>query len=157
MADRETDVIARIAPGIAGVDAAKWDQIAGDHPFTSHAFLAALERSGSVGRGTGWTPAPILVEDESGELAAAEAHAAHHTNYVKIWAILLVLLLASLPALRAWPRPDLHDKLVAEGERRHQPRPPHDLVHPRSLTPAPGTRRRHPARRSGRAPALRDP
>ena len=72
MADRERQVIARIAPGVASLDAGQWDALAGGgDPFLSHAFLAALEQSGSVGDGTGWTPAPILVEGERGALAAA--------------------------------------------------------------------------------------
>jgi len=70
MADRESEIIARIAPGFESVDAAQWDAIAGGHPFTSHAFLVTLEESGSVGAGAGWSPAPILV-DEDGALAAA--------------------------------------------------------------------------------------
>jgi predicted N-acyltransferase len=72
MADRETQVIARIAPGVATLDAAEWDALAGPvDPFLSYAFLSALEGSDSVGDGTGWTPAPIIVEDEGGAIAAA--------------------------------------------------------------------------------------
>jgi predicted N-acyltransferase len=72
MADRESQVIARIAPGVASLDADQWDALAGrGDPFLSHDFLAALEQSGSVGEGSGWTPAPILVEGEGGALAAA--------------------------------------------------------------------------------------
>jgi predicted N-acyltransferase len=72
MADRESQVIARIAPGVATLDSGQWNALAGtDNPFVGHAFLAALEESGSVGEGTGWTPAPIIVEDENGGLAAA--------------------------------------------------------------------------------------
>lgn len=72
MADRESQVIARIAPGVASLDAAAWDALAGPaDPFLRHGFLAALEHSASVGEGTGWTPAPILVEDEGGSIAAA--------------------------------------------------------------------------------------
>ncbi len=41
------------------------------NPFLSHAFLLALERSGSVGGRTGWTPAYVLVEDPNGRLVAA--------------------------------------------------------------------------------------
>lgn len=40
------------------------------NPFITHAFLNALEVSGSVGRGTGWSPAHVLIEDESGTLLA---------------------------------------------------------------------------------------
>jgi predicted N-acyltransferase len=71
MADRENEVLARIAPGIAAIDPGEWDRIAGPHPFVGHAFLAALERSNSVGPGTGWTPVPIVIEGDGGALAAA--------------------------------------------------------------------------------------
>ncbi len=43
--------------GVGEVDAADWDALSGDNdPFSEHAFLAALEDSGSVGGGSGWTP-----------------------------------------------------------------------------------------------------
>ena len=72
MADRESQLTARIAPGVATLDAAQWDALAGTtDPFLSHAFLSALEDSGSVGEGTGWTPAPVIVEGEDGAIAAA--------------------------------------------------------------------------------------
>ena len=72
MADRETQVLARIAPGVALLDSGQWDAVAGEgDPFLSHAFLSALEDSGSVGEGSGWTPAPIIVEGEHGAIAAA--------------------------------------------------------------------------------------
>ena len=81
MADRESPILARIGSGIADVEPDSWDRIAGPHPFVSHAFLSALERSGSVGPGTGWTPAPILVEDDSGLLtAAAPAYVKSHSQ-----------------------------------------------------------------------------
>ncbi len=81
MADRETELTARLAPGVAGIDAAAWDRLAGGDPFVSHAFLGALERSGSVGPGTGWSPAPILVEDQTGALfAAAPAYLKTHSQ-----------------------------------------------------------------------------
>lgn len=81
MADRETEVLARIAPGVSALDAGEWDAVAGPHPFVSHAFLAALEKSGSVGPGTGWTPAPIVIEGESGALtAAAPAYVKTHSQ-----------------------------------------------------------------------------
>jgi predicted N-acyltransferase len=36
-----------------------------------HAFLSALEDSGSVGPGTGWQPAPLVIEDGAGHLLGA--------------------------------------------------------------------------------------
>ena len=71
MADRESEVLAKIASGVSGLNAHAWDRLAGADPFVSHAFLSALEDSGSVGPGTGWTPAPILVEDDGSHLVAA--------------------------------------------------------------------------------------
>ena len=44
MADRESQILARIASGVADVDPGSWDRLAGPHPFVSHAFLSALER-----------------------------------------------------------------------------------------------------------------
>jgi predicted N-acyltransferase len=81
MADRETEIIAKIASGVSGLNARAWDRLAGGDPFLSHAFLSALEDSGSVGPGTGWTPAPILVEDDAGHLvAAAPAYLKTHSQ-----------------------------------------------------------------------------
>ena len=71
MADSESEIIAKIAGGVSGLNAHAWDRLTGGDPFLSHAFLSALEDSGSVGAGTGWTPAPILVEDEASHLVAA--------------------------------------------------------------------------------------
>jgi predicted N-acyltransferase len=81
MADRETDYIAKIASGVSGINAAAWDRLTNENPFVGHAFLSALEDSGSVGPGTGWTPAPILVEDEADHLlAAAPAYLKSHSQ-----------------------------------------------------------------------------
>lgn len=62
---------ARIAPSVGSLLAARWDALAGGNPFVSHAFLTALEDSGSVGPGTGWSPAPIVIEGADGALAGA--------------------------------------------------------------------------------------
>ena len=71
MADRE-DIIARLALGVASIDPGQWDALAGNRdPFLSHAFLAALEASSSVGADTGWSSLPILIDDEAGNLAGA--------------------------------------------------------------------------------------
>ena len=80
MADRESQVLARIAPGVSAIDAGEWDALAASHPFASHAFLSAIEESGSVGAGTGWTPAPILVEEDSRLVAAAAAYLKTHSQ-----------------------------------------------------------------------------
>ena len=68
----EGDLTARIAPSVGSLPADEWDALARPaNPFVSHAFLTALEESGSVGPGTGWTPAPLVIEDPAGRLLAA--------------------------------------------------------------------------------------
>ncbi|MFL6778111.1 MAG: GNAT family N-acetyltransferase [Sphingomicrobium sp.] len=71
MADQESEFVAKIASGVSGLNAHAWDRLSSGDPFVTHAFLSVLEDSGSVGPGTGWTPAPILVEDESDRVVAA--------------------------------------------------------------------------------------
>ena len=63
---------ARVFGSVGSIDHAQWDALAGpDNPFVSHAFLSALEDSGSVGPGSGWSPAPIGIEAPDGRLLAA--------------------------------------------------------------------------------------
>src|SRR5919204_1638927 len=81
MADRETEIIAKIASGVSGLNAHAWDRLSDGDPFVSHAFLSAVEDSKSVGPGTGGPPAPILVEDDAGHLiAAAPAYLKTHSQ-----------------------------------------------------------------------------
>lgn len=59
----------QIADSIAEVDATQWDACAGsDNPFLSHAFLLALEESGSACRETGWLPQHLVIENRDKEL-----------------------------------------------------------------------------------------
>jgi predicted N-acyltransferase len=68
----------RVVSRIADVPASDWDACASgsdsnsqqppDNPFISHAFLQALEASGSAARATGWLPQHLLLEDETGGL-----------------------------------------------------------------------------------------
>ncbi|AYJ86241.1 N-acetyltransferase [Sphingomonas paeninsulae] len=63
-------VTARVGNGVASFDAAQWDACAGsDNPFVSHAFLSALERSGSATTRAGWQPVPIAIDAPDGTLA----------------------------------------------------------------------------------------
>jgi len=81
MADREAEVVAKLTSGVSGLNAAAWDRLAGEDPFLSHAFLSALEESGSVGKGTGWTPATILIEDDASHMtSAAPAYLKTHSQ-----------------------------------------------------------------------------
>jgi uncharacterized protein len=52
-------------------DAQQVDQVSFYNPFISHAFLSALEESGSVGGRSGWQARHLLVEAPNGTLLAA--------------------------------------------------------------------------------------
>jgi predicted N-acyltransferase len=75
-------VTARIAEGVASIPAAHWDACAGGtNPFVSHAFLSALERSGSATAQTGWQPLPIVIDGPCGTPAAiVPAYAKSHSQ-----------------------------------------------------------------------------
>ena len=66
---------ARLLNGMAEISQADWDALACPEgarptdPFTTHRFLAALDRSGSTGKGTGWQPRPLVLQD--GQTVAA--------------------------------------------------------------------------------------
>ena len=65
-------ITAQIAEGVSALDVAQWDALnISANPFVSHSFLSALEESGSVGPGTGWSPAPIILRDEAGDICGA--------------------------------------------------------------------------------------
>ncbi len=62
-------VTATAIPSLKAVKAADWDACAGpENPFVSHAFLSAMEDSGCVGKGTGWTPTHVIIEKDGGGL-----------------------------------------------------------------------------------------
>ena len=66
MADRDSDPVARIAPGFAAIDAGAWDRLAGEgDPFLSHRFLSLLESSGSIGEGSAVAAAPAFLKGHS--------------------------------------------------------------------------------------------
>jgi uncharacterized protein len=75
-------ITARIADGIASIPAADWDACAGSgNPFLSHAFLSALEASGSAIARTGWQPVPIAIDAPDGGVAAvAPVYAKSHSQ-----------------------------------------------------------------------------
>jgi len=62
----------RSADAVADFPADQWDALTdGANPFVSHAFLSAMEDSGSVGGGSGWRSLPIIAEASDGTLAGA--------------------------------------------------------------------------------------
>jgi predicted N-acyltransferase len=77
-----SNIAARIGNGVASFDPADWDACAGaGNPFLSHAFLSALEQSGSATARTGWQPVPIAIDAPDGRLAAVlPAYAKGHSQ-----------------------------------------------------------------------------
>lgn len=62
----------RVLSQIDEIAAGDWNHLAaGGEPFLRHEFLAALEYSGSVGEGTGWTPQHLAARDADGRLVGA--------------------------------------------------------------------------------------
>ena len=56
---------------IAEIEAKIWDSLIPDNnPFTSHAFLSALEGSGSVGAETGWDIFHLILRDDKNTIRA---------------------------------------------------------------------------------------
>ena len=71
MPDGREAVTIKVLHSLAEADAAEWDGLAGDDPFTRHAFLGALEESGSATAETGWMAQHLSIEDPDGRLVAA--------------------------------------------------------------------------------------
>lgn len=68
------------ASQLAEVSAQEWDALVGeDDPFVEHAFLLALEQSGSVGRGTGWQPLHVLAHEGKRLIAALPLYLKQHS------------------------------------------------------------------------------
>lgn len=65
---------------IAAIPPEVWDGLGDGNPFTSHRFLLALERSGSVGPGTGWQPLHVTLERGGAVVAAAPLYAKGHSQ-----------------------------------------------------------------------------
>ncbi|WP_420854732.1 GNAT family N-acetyltransferase [Scleromatobacter humisilvae] len=90
----ENNYVIEVHPGVGAVGEAEWDALlsaqAQPTPFMRHAYLRAMETSGSVGGDTGWEPATLTVrEHEGGALvAAAAAYLKTHSygEYVFDWA-----------------------------------------------------------------------
>jgi uncharacterized protein len=62
MNDTDGTITIRVHAAITDIPAAAWDACAGDgNPTISHAFLSALEESGSTTTRTGWTPQHLSI------------------------------------------------------------------------------------------------
>ncbi len=83
---QETEV--SVLSSVADIAAAEWDSVACPEaasgraidPFTTHRFLAALDKSGSTGRGTGWQPRPLVARLDGKIIGAAPLYAKGHSQ-----------------------------------------------------------------------------
>ncbi|MEE8225825.1 MAG: peptidogalycan biosysnthesis protein, partial [Kiloniellales bacterium] len=89
MPDGREPATVKVLGSLGEVPAAQWDACAGtDDPFLSHAFLSALEESGSASAPSGWLPQHLVVEDGAGAvIAAAPLYLKSHSygEYVFDW------------------------------------------------------------------------
>jgi predicted N-acyltransferase len=70
------------------IEASEWDRIAGaDDPFAEHAFLGALEASGSVGEDSGWLPLHVVARDAGRLVGALPLYVKLHSygEYIFDW------------------------------------------------------------------------
>jgi len=71
MPDGSSSVTMTLHAAIKDIAAAEWDACAGlDNPFVSHAFLSALEDSGSANARTGWLPQHAALRTGDGAIVA---------------------------------------------------------------------------------------
>jgi len=86
---RETRIEINVLGSLAEIDAAEWDACAcpetadggrPNDPFTTHRFLWALERSGSVGAGTGWAPRYLTAAMDGRIVGVAPLYAKGHSQ-----------------------------------------------------------------------------
>jgi len=75
------DLTLSLHKSIAEIPPEDWLACAGaDNPFVSHAFLAAVEESGSANARTGWLPQHAVLRDEAGRvMACAPMYAKSHS------------------------------------------------------------------------------
>ena len=81
MPDGSSTLSLTLHTAIAEIAQSEWDSCAGaGNPFVSHAFLSALEDSGSAGARTGWLPRHAALRDATGRLlAVAPMYAKSHS------------------------------------------------------------------------------
>ena len=85
----EAQIEINVLSGLAEISANDWDACASPEtaqggrpidPFTTHRFLHALETSGSVGPGTGWSPRHLVAELDGQVIAVAPLYAKGHSQ-----------------------------------------------------------------------------
>src|SRR5512137_813693 len=75
-----------IVAGVGAVPASAWNSLVdADDPFLEHAFLLALEESGSVGPGTGWQAHILLAHRGERLVGAVPLYLKHDSMAEFIW------------------------------------------------------------------------
>ena len=86
------DYVTRVLPSIGDIPAGVWDALLATHtdasPFMRHAYLLAMETSGSASPATGWQAHIITLEHEGRLVAACALYVKDHSygEYVFDWA-----------------------------------------------------------------------
>jgi uncharacterized protein len=78
----------KVVSSIHKVDAPAWDACAGaNNPFVRHAFLSALEDSGSVSGENGWAPQHLVLEEDGRVVGCAPLYLKSHSygEYIFDW------------------------------------------------------------------------
>jgi hypothetical protein len=81
MPDGSSALTLTLHQAIADIQAADWNACAGEkNPFVGHAFLSAVEDSGSANTRTGWLPQHAVLRDAEGRIVAvAPMYAKSHS------------------------------------------------------------------------------
>lgn len=73
-------VTVEVINSLGGIDPATWDDCAGpENPFLSHAFLLAMEESGTACAETGWMPAHLIARQHDQVSGVAPAYLKTHS------------------------------------------------------------------------------
>ena len=92
MSSEANDYVIRVVDSAAAVDTGQWNALLASQteatPFMHHAYLAALEASGSVGPAQGWIPRFFLMERDHQLVGACALYLKDHSQgeYVFDWA-----------------------------------------------------------------------
>jgi predicted N-acyltransferase len=78
-------VTTRVVQSVRDIDAASWNGLANPvgrtyNPFIDHAFLSALEKSGSATRATGWLGHHLVIEDANGICGLLPCYVKSHSS-----------------------------------------------------------------------------
>jgi predicted N-acyltransferase len=82
-----TEISVQLITSFNEIAPSVWDALTDGTPLLSHAFLSALENSGSIGQGTGWLPNPLVASQGNAIVGAVPLFLKSHSygEYVFDW------------------------------------------------------------------------